>query len=342
MAAGQEYIDVGLEETLRVGRVDLCDWAWFTLGWQGATLPLWLELEMRIDSGQFDEGRDRFQSLSPTTYYLNRALSILEDQLPDRVTQFWSRRCIQLDGVNKDDCCSLNEDRVQNGYLNNMLIAKDLARQIQSLCSTIQIQRLWLDFGYELGLLYHHELDHDEKVEDTADKVIKLCAKVFQSVRHKIPIMKQISQLEKRAIESIENFACRLCVAMTSDENQMGLYQIASCALFRAVPKLVGHIADNLLRGRPKPLWVIKGGTGRLYYKDRVVRTIPRVQNATGIKKVLDVFTEENWSDTIYCPLKNKRLALHNTLYQLRKDLDPSLAFRATECGDRIEWYEPE
>jgi len=88
---------------------------------------------------------------------------------------------------------------------------------------------------------------------------------------------------------------------------------------------------------RAKPKWDPE--TGKLYYRDQIIRKLRKTKDLTNIHLILDTFEEDGWPSRIDSPIPNDSSGerLHETIRSLKKDLN-GITFSVQEGGQAVVW----
>lgn len=88
---------------------------------------------------------------------------------------------------------------------------------------------------------------------------------------------------------------------------------------------------------RAKPKWDPE--TGKLYYRDQIIRKLRKTKDLTNIHLILDTFEEDGWPSRIDSPIPNDSSGerLHETIRSLKKDLI-GITFSVQEGGQAVVW----
>lgn len=103
----------------------------------------------------------------------------------------------------------------------------------------------------------------------------------------------------------------------------------------------MGEETDTLVQAnvtRAKPKWDLE--TGKLYYRDQIIRILRKTKKPTNIHLILDTFEEDGWPSRIDSPIPDDSLGgkLHEAIRSLKKDLIAVITFSVQEGGKAVIW----
>lgn len=335
------HIDAAVEHARADSRTDLVPWAWYSLGWHGKTMPVWVSL---AEGGRNIGGEEVFRAIPAAAYSVHTAVDVLANRVPTRTATRLKSCCDRL-VLHNDD---LSRVRFGLPARHGLLFDtggdanRELQAAVEDLSSALGDEAHWLEFGRRLGTLYAREHFSDTPLIDAFREVLCTCSALPRRLATAAPLIREMAHLPTPVHENVGQVGAefrRLCDPdrEPDDDARLGF---SAVSLHVGVFKFACEIRSALLGKRRTPAWVKTPNGGELRFDGVVVRRVTGLKRSSNMVRVLDAFEEDGWPPRIDSPLlKSDSQTLHNTLHQLRDGL-LAITFEADGTGEGICWVD--